>query len=51
MRDDFGLCVICWKMAKLGKKPIEIFKMLDEENEGTITREDFIKGVQKTLNL
>ena len=50
-KNDFALFVVCWKMAKLGKRPKEIFKMFDVDEFGSLKTHEFINGIQNTLNL
>ena len=50
-KDDFALFVVCWKMAKFGKTPKEIFGLIDKEKKGSIGNAAFLDGVKNTLNL
>ena len=50
-KDEFSLLVVCWKMSKLGKKPRQIFKMLDSDRGGDIDIQEFIEGMQTKLQL
>lgn len=49
--EDFVAFKICHKMAKLGKTPEMIFKLLDKDQGGTIDSTEFITGTKDDLDL
>ena len=50
-KDDFLLFLVYWKMAKLGKKPREIFHSIDKEGNGFINNKDFNRDQQNIIAL
>lgn len=38
-------------MAKIGKKPREIFSIIDKKGQNSLNSEEFIEGIKNTLHL
>lgn len=48
---DFIIFKICHKMAKLGLTPESLYDLIDAKKEQNLLREEFIQGVQQTMDL
>jgi hypothetical protein len=48
---DFIIFKICHKMAKLGLTPESLYDLIDAKKEQSLLREEFIQGVQQTMDL
>ena len=49
--NDFIIFKICHKMAKLGLTPESLYDLIDTKKEQNLLREEFIQGVQQTMDL
>ena len=48
---DYVLFKLCHKMAKLGMNPEGVFNLIDADHGGSIDEEEFVKGIQSSLEL
>lgn len=50
-QEDFVTFLICQKMAKLGRTPESLFRLIDMDGNGFITETEFVRQIRDTLDL
>lgn len=50
-REEFLMYYMAAKMSKIGKTPVNIFNIMDEDGGGNLDHDEFINGMQSKLGI